>query len=341
MNSAGKIGVGTFSPNSSYNMYGSVSYFVTANSSYGYVNESVGIGTNYSNLYTLRVYPRSQETDYALYLSNGTGGTDSYTLYINGDAFSTGGWLTSSDKKVKKEVKTLEKGSASAKLAKIEAKSFKYKSRDELRTMHYSGQATFPVDTLYKMREELQNDGSRAYVPTNEIEDIVVDAPSYSEGTHYGFIAQDLIEEFPELVSLDEKTGLYAVDYQGFIPLLLQAFKEQQEVISQLQQVLGKDKNKRLSEPDVDSGKEIDAYFDQNAPNPSSGSVEIQYYVPNDIQRAVISVYDLRGSQVKKYELSTGQNSLTINSGDLQRGMYLYTMIVDNMPLDTKKMIIQ
>ena len=341
MNSSGKIGVGTFSPNPSYNMYGAVSYFSTSNSSYGYVNEAVGIGTNYSTLYTLRVYPRASETDYALYLSDGTGGTDSYTLYVSGDAFSTGGWLTSSDKKVKKEIKDIDKSEVSSKLQKIQAKSFKYKSREELTAMHYSGEASFPVDTLYRMREELQADGTRTMVPTTEIDEIVVDAPQYRDGVHYGFLAQDLMEEFPDLVSLDEKTGLYAVDYQGFIPLLLQAFNEQQKLIADLQEELVKPKgNNRLQDGQFNTlGNK--AYFDQNVPNPSNGSIKIKYFVPEESRKAVMNVYDLRGGHVKSYDLKKGENSLIIDSGDIKKGLYLYTMSVDGNSMDTKKMIIE
>lgn len=49
-----------------------------------------------------------------------------------------------------------------------------------------------------------------------------------------GISAQELQEEYPELVKEDDK-GFLAVNYNGLIPVLLEATKEQQDVIEELQ----------------------------------------------------------------------------------------------------------
>lgn len=46
-----------------------------------------------------------------------------------------------------------------------------------------------------------------------------------------GLLAQNLLEEFPELVKQDPETGLYGVNYTKMVPILVQAIKEQQELI--------------------------------------------------------------------------------------------------------------
>jgi hypothetical protein len=51
-----------------------------------------------------------------------------------------------------------------------------------------------------------------------------------------GFIAQELKEEFPEMVSTIPGTEYYGVDYTMMIPVLLEAIKEQQQLILELQQ---------------------------------------------------------------------------------------------------------
>ena len=46
-----------------------------------------------------------------------------------------------------------------------------------------------------------------------------------------GFVAQELQEVLPDLVQKNEKTDLYAVDYIGLIPILVEGIKEQQQMI--------------------------------------------------------------------------------------------------------------
>lgn len=49
-----------------------------------------------------------------------------------------------------------------------------------------------------------------------------------------GVIAQEVQEVFPELVS--EREGHLAVNYIGLIPVLIEAIRDQQEMIDQLKQ---------------------------------------------------------------------------------------------------------
>jgi hypothetical protein len=49
-----------------------------------------------------------------------------------------------------------------------------------------------------------------------------------------GFIAQELLEVYPEVVTYDEEKGYYAVQYDGVIPVLVEAMKEQQNQIEAL-----------------------------------------------------------------------------------------------------------
>jgi hypothetical protein len=55
----------------------------------------------------------------------------------------------------------------------------------------------------------------------------------FDEGTQFGFIAQDLEEVFPEVVKT-ELNGYKSVNYNGMIPVLLEAIKEQQKSIEQM-----------------------------------------------------------------------------------------------------------
>ena len=59
------------------------------------------------------------------------------------------------------------------------------------------------------------------------------------EGKHYGVMAQELEEIIPELVSTDSE-GYKAVDYGQMVPFLVEAIKEQQKQIEDLQKAVGK-----------------------------------------------------------------------------------------------------
>jgi hypothetical protein len=55
-----------------------------------------------------------------------------------------------------------------------------------------------------------------------------------------------------------------------------------------------------------------------------------------------LCIYDLNGKQLRCFALNTakGASSIEVRASDLNAGIYLYTLIVDNMPIDTKRMIL-
>lgn len=91
---------------------------------------------------------------------------------------------------------------------------------------------------------ELKTDLTEIYDPLNRILSLrgVVFAWNNSAypdlpleiGRDYGVLAQDVREVFPELVTEDEETGLLRVDYEGLIPILIEAIRAQQQEIDEL-----------------------------------------------------------------------------------------------------------
>jgi hypothetical protein len=54
-----------------------------------------------------------------------------------------------------------------------------------------------------------------------------------------GLLAQEILEVFPELVKAgDDKNETLSVNYQGLIPVLINAIKEQQNQIDELKSLL-------------------------------------------------------------------------------------------------------
>jgi len=81
--------------------------------------------------------------------------------------------------------------------------------------------------------------------------------------------------------------------------------------------------------------------LEQNAPNPFNSVTTIEYFLPKEVKKAALLVYDLQGKQLKNYEITeTGKGIIEINAGDLIGGMYLYSLLVDGKPFSTLKMIL-
>jgi len=233
---------------------------------------------------------------------------------------------TSSDKALKENIKPL--GSTLNKLLEVDGRSYRYKKN-----------GTFEDNPdLEKMLEK----------------------------ETFGFIAQELEKVFPELVyppsSLNE---YYSINYNGMIPVLLEAIKEQQNQIVYLQIQFENccQKNQEYSPPkypNENSGQENYNYENpsantpynesnaietsklfQNIPNPFSSNTEIWFEILEQAISAKLLIHDMQGVEIKSYTISErGLGSIVINGFELQAGMYMYTLLVDSTIIDTKKMIL-
>ncbi|MDD3323425.1 MAG: tail fiber domain-containing protein [Paludibacter sp.] len=162
-----------------------------------------------------------------------------------------------------------------------------------------------------------------------------------------GFLAQDLQKVFPELVDKDS-LGYYSVDYIGLIPVIIEAFKEQQNTINLLNQRLAVLESTSISKMSLNKSItpiETDALtysvLDQNVPNPFNTATTIGFYLPNSITTASIYVYDMNGGQLKSITISErGKGNVTIQGSEFSAGMYLYALIIDGKVIDTKRMIL-
>jgi hypothetical protein len=157
-----------------------------------------------------------------------------------------------------------------------------------------------------------------------------------------GFIAQELKEVFPQLVT-EDKNGYLAVNYVGLIPVLFQGFKEQQKEIENLKQMMEMLSAKTLNGNGLTDKQLAMAGFQlgQNEPNPFTTESTIKYTLPQTVTTAVITVYDLSGKQVASFPIQDkGEASIKITSEKLTAGMYIYSIIADGKVIDTKRMIV-
>lgn len=85
----------------------------------------------------------------------------------------------------------------------------------------------------------------------------------------------------------------------------------------------------------------LSATLYQNTPNPFSQSTRIKYYLPKDVNTALLCIYDMNGKQLRQITLNErGESSLTLHGSELAAGIYLYGLIADGQQVDVKRMVL-
>jgi len=171
-----------------------------------------------------------------------------------------------------------------------------------------------------------------------------------------------------------------ALNYNAFIPILMKGIQEQQAKIDSLSSAIMKqdsinrvridnlqsqitnccnssqgmkmiNNNKAIGSTmsesisnainDNTSINTTGAALMQNVPNPFNQQTSIQYNVPAISRNASIMVFDLQGTLLKTVPITnSGSGTITINGNELKPGMFVYSLIVDDSIVDTKRMIL-
>jgi hypothetical protein len=265
-----------------------------------------------------------------LYRNNGSVGINgfntswTYKLKVFGAAYSTSYWQTS-DAKLKKDIQNLT--NSVQQLEKLRGVTYKMKPLVENEEIIEGGQLS-PTDTM----------------PINT--DTTINRGNPLPERMYGFIAQEVQKIFPDLV-YEDNDEYFAINYTGFIPLLVEAFKEQQTNIEKMQteieelrkqQKSGSLKGGSINSTNTDI-EENTLY--QNTPNPFSASTKIEYFIIDNVQNAMLNVYNMNGMQLKSIPLhQKGNGNIIINANEFTAGMYMYALIADGKVIDTKRMIL-
>jgi len=84
------------------------------------------------------------------------------------------------------------------------------------------------------------------------------------------------------------------------------------------------------------------AVMNQNTPNPFNSTTNISFTIPTSARSAFISICNLQGTQVKKFDIATrGEGSIMVSFSDLGvAGMYMYSLVVDGQLISTKRMLL-
>jgi len=145
----------------------------------------------------------------------------------------------------------------------------------------------------------------------------------------YGFIAQEVQKVLPEVTHFNNENEILYLDYTAFIPILVEALKEQQTLIvdlktelEQLKNAIPTTKSAGINGIEANTESLNTATLAQNIPNPFSNTTRIDIYLPETVKNAVLYVYNMQGVQIKSFNINErGATSVTIEGYTLQAGM--------------------
>ena len=365
----GGVGIGTSSPfatldiKTTQSLGGSTTYGInnsTSGSNYGFFGSSnvVNISSSYyvygvtgnvttgSSAYTYGGYMRASTGSstgigtYGLYstVSAPSGASNVWAGYFQGNVYISGALTVASDKKFKKNIKSLSSSSVSAKLMELNPTSYLYKNSDELR---------FAEGTQYGfVAQELE-----AVFP-----DLVKDVaqPVYKGLDDAGN---------PKIVE-GETLRFKSINYIGLIPVLTKALQEQQASITTYKDELEAQKlinaeqlavNNELREKldevlrileldddssSLDSPEATETSLGQNQPNPFGQATEITYTLSKSVRQANIQIFNMDGKLMGDYPLEKDANAIQLRANEYQPGVYIYVMMADGETIGTRRMIV-
>lgn len=288
------------------------------------INNS-GSVLNYGGQFIVSGNPPAS-VDYGVYSSCGpsSGNTPptgpKYAGFFNGDLAYTGTFGFVSDQRIKKDVKDMR--NALDIIGKLEPKTYTF------------DQSVYPQLNL-------------------------------SGAKQYGFIAQEVEAIMPELilpihqpemydtngVLTSEAVDLKGLNYQAFIPLLMQGMKEQQTIIEQQQEQLQKlqeqmdmllgtrgDNGTGAVIP-VELSDRTGVVLNQNVPNPFAEQTTIRYFVPESSGSVQILFYNNLGQMIRAVDVrEKGEGRLVVYANDLSAGVYSYSLLIDGKVIETRRM---
>lgn len=245
-----------------------------------------------------------------------------YAGYFYGDTYVTGtltaGQITTlSDARYKSNIQQIN-ATALAKITALNPVQYTMLSGEAIALAN-----TEPTDTISTMTMNTSN------------EDL-----SKANQIHYGLLAQEVKELYPELV-YEDSAGVMSINYTELIPLLIQAVQDLSEQVSSLSNSSSASARKQAPKQQASNTETIVATLYQNAPNPFTEETVISYVIPTEAKQASIYIYNMLGEQLSKYDINAfGEGNITISANELYAGTFLYSLVVDSKLIDTKQMII-
>jgi hypothetical protein len=182
--------------------------------------------------------------------------------------------------------------------------------------------------------------------------------------TYTGLLAQDVETaaksigyEFSGVDIPKNKNDVYGIRYAEFVAPLITAAQELSATQDNLKTEIAdmRDKmNAALQEIETlrtnasggnpsnlfTAPTDLQAYLEQNTPNPYNSATSIRYHMPSLTSRGQVVVTNLSGQLLKTYVVNGKIGRVGVGRGELATGTYVYTLIMNGKRIDSKKMIV-
>lgn len=271
----------------SYGVYG-----LAGNSSIGW-NYGV-FGTLYGNNYGAGVFGSSESSDAGIY----TGGR--FAGFFHGDVKSTdaiyaSAFNTTSDYRLKENIVSV--GS---------------ESTDGIMNLNV---------VKYNLKQRTVDLGDTATAQ----EFYYTDESKLLQRTHYGLIAQELQDIYPDLV-YEGGDGYLSVNYMELIPLLIQSIQSLKEEIDQLKG--NKKTSKRITSSATDIGKDLSSV---NKISVSDEAINVTCNISSSVQNASVTICDANGILVYNSNIKErGRFEIGIKNLVLNEGIFVFSLLTDD-----------
>ncbi|MEM9858878.1 MAG: tail fiber domain-containing protein, partial [Bacteroidota bacterium] len=220
----------------------------------------------------------------------GTTNPGKYRLYVNGNAYATGLWV-SSDKRFKKQGKKIS--SSLEKVLAMDGRSYQLKQEPKYADKNFSPGTHFGfyAQELQKVLPELVQEDEEGYLAINYIEII----PLLTEAIKELANKQELVAQYENRLNQIEQT--------------ISDLSDQKQVT--YSHLLPNAHRFNIS----------------NYPNPAKHETIIEYHLPKDTNDAKIIVFDLQGKELYSSDkLSDANGKLSISSNLVGQGLFNYVL---------------
>ena len=231
-------------------------------------------------------------------------------------------------------------------------RNFRFEFNGSLRGQIESSTGAFTQGSDRRLKTEIEPVGKslEKLVKLNPSSYYYKDSRSWAKQRSIGFIAQELQEQFPELVVTSDE-GYLMINYSGITVMAVKAIQEQQIIIQELEE---KTKRMEAIEKELEDLRQIvmtlrnnnstslaEGSLEQNAPNPFRGTSIIRYNVPSSAKSAHLNITGPDGKLVKSFTLTKfGQGQLTIDGSTFSAGTFSYSLYVNGQLSDSKRMVL-
>lgn len=152
----------------------------------------------------------------------------------------------------------------------------------------------------------------------------------------YAVSPVSLQQIYPYMV-FQENDTVQGVNYTALVPLLLRSIQELQLQVQTLKSAVDHLGCWPLQES---ASQKFAVQLSQNSPNPSRCQTAIAYSIEGDFSTVFIRIADIYGGVVKTIPLQQSSGSVDVSTSELSPGLYVYTIIVDGIAADSKKMTV-